>query len=70
MNAKKITKGLSDPRINVSGICSQIGEKGLSRSSLLNKLNKNHPHELSDRDMNLVKREFKKLSDFLLDLIN
>jgi len=69
MKAKDIKRALADPRINVSGICSSIDAKGLSRPSLLNKLNEDHPHTLSEKDADLVKTELKKLSDFLLDII-
>lgn len=65
MQAEAIRKVLTDSRINVSGLVKAINKKGLSRSSLLNKLNDNHPHKLTDDDVDSIKKELLKLSEDL-----
>ena len=57
---------IRDSRINVSGLCNEMSVPGLSRASLLNKMNDNHPHNLTEKDEGSVKCALKKLSDDIL----
>ena len=69
MKQKELKELIGDPRINVSGICKGISKKGLSRASLLNKLNDNHSSKVSEEDIEVVRKELKKLSLHKLEMI-
>lgn len=63
---KKLKKVLKDPRINLSGLCKTINRPGLSRASLVNKINENHVCNLNKEDVRVIK---KALSEFSLGII-
>jgi len=69
MKLEALVDVLSDPRVNVSGLCKGINKKGLSRSSLLNKLNEDHHHKMNQEDLDTLKDELKALSLFILGKI-
>jgi hypothetical protein len=64
-----IRKILNDSRINVSGFIKSIEKKGLSRSSVLNKLDDNHRHIMTDDDMKCIEDALRQLSKDIEDTI-
>jgi len=59
---KDLKKILLDPRINLSGLCKTINRPGLSRASLVNKMNEKHVCNLNQEDVRLIKKSLKKLN--------
>jgi len=67
---QKIKKILNDPRLNLSGLCLGIKTKGLTRSSIMNKMNSNHVHKFKDSDFDVIEGELQKFANEILSFIN
>jgi hypothetical protein len=63
MTKDKIIELLNNRLINKSELVKRINMKGLSISSLFNKLNPNHKQKIKDGEIEAIKSELKKFSN-------
>jgi hypothetical protein len=70
MEIKDLKEVLNDPRLNVSGICKGITKKGMSRASVLNKMNDDHKHQMKDEDVEIIRKQLRLLSLYILEKID
>lgn len=66
---KDLKKVLKDSRINMSGLCKRIDRPGLSRASLVNKLNEDHVCVLDEEDVRVIKKALREFSSDILKTI-
>ena len=66
---RSLKKVLKDSRVNLSGLCKKIDRPGLSRASLVNKLNKDHVCNLDEEDVRVIKKALIEFSSDILKAV-
>lgn len=70
LETQNLKKVLKDSRLNLSGLCKTINKEGLSRASLVNKLNESHVCNLNEGDIVVIKKALREFSSDIIKAID